>query len=163
VVAPFEPDSVIVVVVDEDAGGDVHGVGQHRSLSSLSLTTRSRVIVTTPGRAGTLMVRGWARYLTGGTLVEAGSCAAHTSRARPSGISYACLMAYTPTCPLQKRKLVQRDMGTLLRRRHWCRWKSMLRRPVFSHTLRRIDMTAWPSARLARLRDVWRSRDGPPQ
>jgi hypothetical protein len=137
VVAPFEPDSVIVVVVDEDAGGDVHGVGQHRSLSSLSLTTRSmsRVIVTTPGRAGTLMVRGWARYLTGGTLVEAGSCAAHTSRARPSGISYACLMAYTPTCPLQKRKLVQRDMGTLLRRRHWCRWKSMLHKPAFSHTL----------------------------
>lgn len=110
-VAPFEPDSVIVVVVDEDAGGDVHGVDQHQPLCSLSLTTRSmsRVIVTTPGRAGTLMVRGWARDLTGGTLVEAGSrtAGAHTSRARPWGVSYACLMAYTPTRPLQKRKLVQ--------------------------------------------------------
>jgi hypothetical protein len=111
VVAPFEPDSVIVVVVDEDAGGDVHGVDQHQPLCSLSLTTRSmsRVIVMTPGRAGTLMVRGWARDLTGGTLVEAGSrtADAHTSRARPWGVSYACLMAYTPTRALQKRKLVQ--------------------------------------------------------
>jgi hypothetical protein len=140
VVAPFEPDSVIVVVVDEDAGGDVHGVDQHQPLCSLSLTTRSmsRVIVTTPDRAGTLMVRGWARDLTGGTLVEAGSrrAGAHTSRARPWGVSYACLMAYTQ--PVHCKNVSwsnEKNMGTLLRRRHWCRWKSMLHKPAFSHTL----------------------------
>jgi hypothetical protein len=32
---------------------------------------------------------------------------------------------------------------------------------IFPHSS--DGLTSWPSARLARLGDVWRSRDGPPQ
>jgi hypothetical protein len=96
------------------------------------------VIVTTPSRAGTLMARCSARGVTGGTLVEAGSGAGGrpASRGRRALVSSLYLShGVHPNPSLQKRTLVQCDIGTCSGRRHWCQWKSMLRKPVFFHTL----------------------------
>jgi hypothetical protein len=68
------------------------------------------VIVTTPGRAGTLMVRCSARGVTDGTLVEAGSGAGGCPRfacSTRSSVFAILVSAYSRSRPLQKRTLVQ--------------------------------------------------------